>query len=70
LERISVFTVQDYIEKTRMAILIISIISMLMTPADPMSMLLMMVPLLFLYGLGIAMWKYFPSANASQFEAA
>ncbi|MCA9003900.1 MAG: twin-arginine translocase subunit TatC [Planctomycetaceae bacterium] len=70
LERISVFTVQDYIEKTRMAILIISIISMLMTPADPMSMLLMMVPLLFLYGLGIAMCKYFPSANASPFEAA
>ncbi|WP_417386113.1 twin-arginine translocase subunit TatC [Gimesia sp.] len=68
LERISVFTVQDYIEKTRMAILIISIISMLMTPADPMSMLLMMVPLLFLYGLGIAMCKYFPSANASPFD--
>lgn len=70
LERISVFTVNDYKEKTRMAILIISIISMLMTPADPMSMLLMMLPLLFLYGLGIAMCKYFPSANASPFETA
>lgn len=69
LERISVFEVKDYIEKTRMAILVISIISMLMTPADPMSMLLMMLPLLLLYGLGIAMCKYFPSANASPFEA-
>ncbi|MFI4849239.1 MAG: twin-arginine translocase subunit TatC [Gimesia chilikensis] len=69
LERISVFEVKDYIEKTRMAILVISIISMLMTPADPMSMLLMMLPLLLLYGLGIAMCKYFPSANASPFES-
>ncbi|QDT40416.1 Sec-independent protein translocase protein TatCy [Gimesia alba] len=70
LERISIFTVKDYKEKSRMAILIISIISMLMTPADPMSMLLMMIPLILLYVLGILMCKYFPSANASPFEAA
>lgn len=70
LERISVFNLQDYHEKRRMAILIISIISMLMTPADPMSMVLMMLPLILLYELGILMCKYFPSANASPFEAA
>jgi sec-independent protein translocase protein TatC len=69
LERISVFELKDYHEKRRMAILIISIISMLMTPADPMSMLLMMLPLILLYELGILMCKYFPSANASPFEA-
>lgn len=70
LERISIFTVKDYHEKRRMAILIISIISMLMTPADPMSMILMMLPLILLYELGILMCKYFPSATASPFEAA
>ncbi|QDT99817.1 twin-arginine translocase subunit TatC [Gimesia aquarii] len=68
LERISIFTVKDYHEKRRMAILIIAIISMLMTPADPMSMLLMMLPLIFLYELGILMCKFFPSATASPFE--
>lgn len=70
LERISIFTVKDYHEKRRMAVLIISIISMLMTPADPMSMVLMMMPLIMLYELGILMCKYFPSANASPFETA
>lgn len=68
LERISIFTVKDYHEKRRMAILIIAIISMLMTPADPMSMLLMMLPLILLYELGILMCKFFPNANASPFE--
>ncbi|QDV48568.1 twin-arginine translocase subunit TatC [Gimesia fumaroli] len=70
LERISIFTVKDYHEKRRMAVLIISVISMLMTPADPMSMVLMMMPLIMLYELGILMCKYFPSANASPFETA
>jgi len=70
MERISIFTVKDYHEKRRMAILIIAIISMLMTPADPMSMILMMMPLILLYELGILMCKFFPNANASPFEAA
>ena len=70
LERISVFSVKDYHEKRRMAILIIAIISMLMTPADPMSMILMMMPLILLYELGILMCKFFPNATASPFEAA
>ncbi|WP_339728688.1 twin-arginine translocase subunit TatC [uncultured Gimesia sp.] len=70
LERISIFSVKDYHEKRRMAILIIAVISMLMTPADPMSMILMMLPLILLYELGILMCKYFPSATASPFEAA
>ncbi|MCH9655198.1 MAG: twin-arginine translocase subunit TatC [Planctomycetes bacterium] len=68
MERISIFTVKDYHEKRRMAVLIIAIISMLMTPADPMSMVLMMMPLILLYELGILMCKFFPNANASPFE--
>lgn len=61
LERISIFEAKDYREKRRMAILVISIVSMLMTPADPMSMLLMMFPLLALYELGIFMCSVSPA---------
>ena len=53
LERISVFEITDYREKRRMAILVIAFLSMVLTPADPMSMLLMMFPLILLYELGI-----------------
>ena len=53
LERISVFEISDYREKRRMAILVIAFLSMILTPADPMSMLLMMFPLTLLYELGI-----------------
>lgn len=53
LERISVFEIADYREKRRMAILVIAFLSMILTPADPMSMLLMMFPLTLLYELGI-----------------
>ncbi|MBW3540673.1 MAG: twin-arginine translocase subunit TatC, partial [Planctomycetes bacterium] len=48
LERISVFDVETYRTKRRMAILVISIIAMFMTPADPMSMMMMMAPLILL----------------------
>jgi sec-independent protein translocase protein TatC len=53
LERISVFEITDYREKRRMATLVIAFLSMVLTPADPMSMLLMMFPLILLYELGI-----------------
>lgn len=53
LERISIFEANDYREKRRIAILVIAIISMLLTPADPTSMLMMMLPLLGLYEVGI-----------------
>lgn len=53
LERISIFKPQDYVEKRRIAILIIAFLSMILTPSDPVSMLLMLIPLCFLYELGI-----------------
>ncbi len=53
LERISIFDVTTYREKRRMAVLVIAFLSMMLTPADPMSMLLMMLPLVFLYEFGI-----------------
>lgn len=71
LERISVFSVEDYREKRRLAILGISIVAMVITPtADPLSMLMMMFPLLLLYELGILMCRYSPSKSPFGAEAA
>ncbi len=46
-----------------MAILIIAILSMFLTPADPMSMVMMMIPLIGLYELGIFLCKFRPQAK-------
>ncbi|MCA9114403.1 MAG: twin-arginine translocase subunit TatC [Planctomycetaceae bacterium] len=71
LERISIFKASDYREKRRMSILVISIVSMLFTPADPMSMIMMMIPLLLLYELGIIFCGISPVQRpfAEDFEA-
>jgi sec-independent protein translocase protein TatC len=59
LERIGVCSVQTYKENWRIAVLAISIASMLLTASpDPWSMLLMMFPLLFLYVLGIYLCRF------------
>lgn len=63
LERISIFQVQQYREQRRMAIFVIAVVSMLLTPADPMSMLLMMIPLIGLYELGIKLCQWLPAAS-------
>ncbi len=68
LERISIFDVRAYREKRRLAILVIAVLSMMLTPADPMSMILMMAPLVVLYELGIIMCGFSPTSN-SPFEA-
>ncbi len=64
LERVGIFTVETYLEKWRIAVLVISIISMFLTPADPGSMLLMGIPLVFLYFGGIGLCKYMPRGGA------
>lgn len=68
LERISVFDVTTYREKRRMAVLVISFLSMIMTPADPMSMLMMMMPLIILYELGIYLCLFRPSKPDGELE--
>lgn len=55
VERLQIVTVETFREKRRLAILIIAILSMVLTPAEPTSMLAMMVPLIVLYELGIWM---------------
>ena len=53
LERLSIFEVKTYREQRRMAVLVIAVLSMMLTPAEPVSMIMMMVPLTLLYELGI-----------------
>jgi sec-independent protein translocase protein TatC len=60
IERIGLITAQAYIDSWRIAILIIAVVSVVLTPADVTSMIAMMVPLVILYFLGILMCKYLP----------
>ena len=60
LERIGILSVRVYLAKWRMAVLVIFVISMVLTPADPISMLAMAMPLSALYFLGVALCHYFP----------
>lgn len=63
IERIGIMTVDGYVKNWRMAVLIISIASMLLTPSDPTSMLLMMFPLIFLYFGGILLCRFRPGGS-------
>ncbi|APW59453.1 Sec-independent protein translocase protein TatCy [Paludisphaera borealis] len=54
LERIGIFTVDDYRAKRKLAILIITVAAAVLTPGqDPFSMTLLAVPMVFLYEMGI-----------------
>jgi len=60
MERIGLFTLAVYLQKWRMAIMVICVASVLLTPSDPISMLLMFGPLTVLYFLGIALCRWMP----------
>jgi sec-independent protein translocase protein TatC len=64
LERIGIFDVNAYLSKWRIAILVIFVASMLLTPADPTSMMLMAAPLTVLYFGGIALCKWMPRGQS------
>ncbi len=66
LERIGVFDVATYLSKWRVSILVIFAVSMVLTPSDPYSMVLMAVPLSVLYFVGIAMCKFWPRSAEDQ----
>ena len=60
MNRINLFSIEAYLEKWRIAVMVIFVLAMLLTPADPISMLLLAVPLTLLYFLGIAMCRWMP----------
>ncbi|REK30527.1 MAG: twin-arginine translocase subunit TatC [Planctomycetota bacterium] len=70
LSAISLFDVDAYRSKRRLAILVIAFLSMILTPADPASMLLMMFPLILLYELGILLCKFGETKNPYETEPA
>ncbi|PQO42890.1 twin-arginine translocase subunit TatC [Blastopirellula marina] len=58
LNRVGLIEVKSYVEHWRIAVLVICVLSALLTPADPLSMLLLAVPLSLLYfgGIGLCLW--------------
>ena len=61
VNRIGLVSVEAYWDKWRIAVMGISVLSMLLTPADPISMVLMAGPLTVLYFLGIYLCKWMPT---------
>ena len=64
MERIGLFSVSVYLSKWRVAILVIFVLSMFLTPADPQSMLLMAVPLTVLYFGGVLLCYLLPRSKS------
>ena len=64
LERIGIFNVRTYMEKWRVAVLVIFVISAILTPADPYSILFMAVPLTFLYFGGVLLCYFLPKSTS------
>ncbi len=60
LQRLGIFTIEAYTAHWKIAVLVITVLSMLLTPADPMSMLMLGIPLVALYFLGIAFCRWMP----------
>lgn len=67
LERIGVFSMEQYLSKWRIAVLVIFVVSAVLTPADPYTIFFMALPLTVLYFGAILLCKYFPR-NKSPFE--
>lgn len=68
LERIGVFSMQAYLEKWRIAVLVIFVLSAVLTPADPYSIFLMAVPLTILYFGGLLLCRWMPRSAPSEYE--
>ncbi|MEO1527103.1 MAG: twin-arginine translocase subunit TatC [Planctomycetota bacterium] len=60
LQRIGLIETEMYIDSWRLAVLVIFVLSMILTPADVTSMVALAVPLMVLYFLGILMCKFIP----------
>jgi len=60
LHRFGIVTSDTFLAQWRIAVLVISFLAMLLTPADPYSMIGLGVPLVVLYFLGILLCKYMP----------
>lgn len=60
LERIGIFTIRSYLSQWRISVLVIFVAAAVLSPPDPYSMLLLALPLSFLYFGGILLCKFLP----------
>jgi len=67
LERIGIFTIRSYLSQWRISVLVIFVAAAVLSPPDPYSMLLLALPLSFLYFGGILLCKLLPR-KTSPFE--
>ena len=63
LQRIGLLETQAYIDSWKIAVLVIFVIAMIVTPADVTSMIALAIPLVILYVLGILMCKFIPQGR-------
>ena len=59
-QRIGLVSTSTYTSHWRIAVMIISVLSMLLTPADPISMIMLGGPLTLLYFFGIGLCRWMP----------
>jgi sec-independent protein translocase protein TatC len=69
LERIGIFTAATYKSHWRISVLVIAFLSMVLTPSDPWSMVLMAAPLTILYFFGILLCERMPRRTTPFGEA-
>jgi sec-independent protein translocase protein TatC len=63
VERIGIMSIQSYLANWRIAVAVITFLSMILTPSDVVSMLGMMFPLIGLYFFGIGLCYWFPKGR-------
>lgn len=61
LDKLNIVTAAVYREQWRMAVMIMAVLAVVLTPSDPYSMILMLVPLLLLYAFGIFLCSHSPA---------
>jgi len=70
LNRIGVFTAQDYLSKWRHALMVLALFSAVLTPTpDIITMLYLFLPMFGLYLVGIVVCHYFPGVPEDEDEA-
>jgi sec-independent protein translocase protein TatC len=69
INRIGLVSIDLYIAQWRIAVLTIFVIAMVLTPAEPISMMLMAMPLCLLYVMGIGLCKFMPKGRNPFAEA-
>ena len=59
LARLGVVTADMFVHQWRVAVVVIAVIAAVLPGGDPMSMILLMIPQLALYGLGVVLARRF-----------